>query len=140
MSKYEDKIQELTQQHQPQASSTLNAALFTLLQAVTFQGPPKYANNIRWIGTEEGVAPNETWSSAASSQDYGAGDKQGEVFVPAEADTCIRTADCCAPVLSGLGQCWFTALTVCHAGRCTIHRFRLCRVLGMVRSPVNENE
>ena len=44
-------------------------------QAVAFQGPPKLKNNIRWIGTEAGAAPEETWSCAASSQDYGAGCK-----------------------------------------------------------------
>ena len=47
-------------------------------------GPPAYPNNIRWVGTEAGVAPDDTWSSAASSQDYGRGTRNGRTFVPAE--------------------------------------------------------
>jgi hypothetical protein len=97
MKAYEEKITELTVRYQP--------------QAVAFQGPPAYPNNIRWVGTEAGMAPDDTWSSAASSQDYGAGTRNGKSFVPAEADTCIRTASCCAPggppaTGTGSAGCW----------------------------------
>jgi hypothetical protein len=66
-------------------------------RAVAFQGPSTYVNSIRWVGTEHGVAQADTWSSAASSQDYGPGQRDGKLWAPAEADTCIRTATCCAP-------------------------------------------
>ena len=77
---------------------------------MAFQGPTSYPNDIRWIGTEAGVAPADTWSATEDSQSYGAGLKDGQVWAPAEADTCIRTADCCAPggepKDSGSSGCW----------------------------------
>lgn len=79
-------------------------------RAVAFQGPTNYPNDIRWVGTEAGVAPPDTWSATESSQAYGAGIKNGQVWAPAESDTCIRTADCCAPggepSDSGSAGCW----------------------------------
>ena len=48
-------------------------------RAVAFQGPTSYPNDIRWVGTEAGVAPPDTWSATASSQSYGAGIKNGQV-------------------------------------------------------------
>ena len=56
------------------------------------------------------MAPVDTWSTTQSSQTYGAGLKNGQTWAPAESDTCIRTADCCAPggepANSGSAGCW----------------------------------
>ena len=79
-------------------------------RAVAFQGPKTYPNDIRWVGTEAGVAPYDCWSATQDSQAYGAGLRNGEVWAPAESDTCIRTASCCAPggepADSGSSGCW----------------------------------
>lgn len=94
---YEDAIANLTLFYQGE-------------NAVAFQGPMSYPNDIRWVGTEAGVAPPDTWSATESSQTFGAGLKNGQVWAPAESDTCIRTADCCAPggepANSGSAGCW----------------------------------
>ena len=44
------------------------------------------ASGVRWAGTESGVSPDPCWSTAQSSQDYGAGEPDGPVFAPVEAD------------------------------------------------------
>ena len=97
LKRYEDAIANLTLSYQGN-------------NAVAFQGPTSYPNNIRWVGTEAGVAPPDTWSATESSQTFGAGLKNGQVWAPAESDTCIRTADCCAPggepADSGSAGCW----------------------------------
>jgi hypothetical protein len=66
--------------------------------------PPGTPCMMMWqVGTEAGTAPLDTWSSSADSQGFGAGSRDGARFVPAEADTCIRTATCGS---SGSGGCW----------------------------------
>eukprot|EP01052_Picozoa_sp_SAG31_P030228 SAG31_NODE_3083_length_4696_cov_3.351751_5_plen_269_part_00 len=49
-------------------------------------------------------------SATQDSQTYGAGLMNGQTWAPAEADTCIRTATCCAPggepSASGSAGCW----------------------------------
>jgi hypothetical protein len=35
--------------------------------AIAFQGPYGYANNIRWVGNEDGVAPYPCWARADST-------------------------------------------------------------------------
>ena len=48
---------------------------------------------MRWIGTESGIAPNETWSTINPSNPNGGGVENGSVFAPAEADTTLQLDD-----------------------------------------------
>ena len=83
-------------------AAILNLTLKYQPDAVAFQGPVGFPNDVRWVGNEDGQAASEQWSAALSSQDYGPGTRDGPVWTPAEADTCIRTAS------SGAGSsgCW----------------------------------
>lgn len=72
-------------------------------QAVCFQGPKEMPSLVRWIGNEDGVAPNPCWSTTdiisntvntelgaeeeiGECPQYGAGNPDGSVWAPAEAD------------------------------------------------------
>jgi len=67
-------------------------------EAITFQGPFDYSNNIRWVGNEEGVAPYPCWSRADSTttatgmvQIKGLnGNPEGAYWCPGEADFALR--------------------------------------------------
>ncbi|KAI5302455.1 hypothetical protein KEM56_000685 [Ascosphaera pollenicola] len=48
------------------------------------------SNPIRWIGTEEGHAPEETWSTGLEND---GGDPGSEWFAPAECDTTLQKKD-----------------------------------------------
>ena len=90
------KITELLKKYQP--------------EAITFQGPVEYENNIRWSGNEDGAGAYPNWSTAdqAVSPDgnlisipkNGGGNPDGKYWVPAEADMANRKN-------SGWG--WYTA-------------------------------
>lgn len=64
--------------------------------ALAFQGPPQWINNIRWVGNEDGVAPKNCWSATFAGESRfdgsvpdepaGRGDPDGWHFWPAEAD------------------------------------------------------
>ena len=43
-------------------------------------------NSLRWIGTESGQAPQDTWSAGYS----GAGDPASDIYQPSEADTTLQ--------------------------------------------------
>ena len=66
--------------------------------AIAFQGPYGYANNIRWVGNENGVAPYPCWARADSTtaatgmiQIKGLnGDPDGIFWCPGEADFPLR--------------------------------------------------
>jgi len=47
------------------------------------------ANSIRWIGNEQGNAPDPTWSTGTS----GGGDPDSTLFCPAECDTTLQIFD-----------------------------------------------
>jgi len=66
--------------------------LFARLQpnAVAFQGPGK--NAVRWAGTEGGVAPYPTWSTANNSL-VPKGDPDATGFFPAVCDTTLQNGD-----------------------------------------------
>jgi alpha-L-fucosidase len=80
--------------------------------AIAFQGPYGYANNIRWVGNEDGVAPYPCWARADSTttatgmiQIKGLnGNPEGAFWCPGEADFPLRkwTKEH-PPILSG----WF---------------------------------
>lgn len=53
--------------------------------AVTFQGPMGYRHNLRWVGNEDGFAPEDCWA-AADSRSGIEGDPDGEYWMPAETD------------------------------------------------------
>ena len=67
-------------------------------QAIAFQGPYGYANNIRWVGNENGVAPYPCWARADSTttatgmvQIKGLnGNPDGAFWCPGEADFPLR--------------------------------------------------
>ncbi|MGV8090563.1 MAG: alpha-L-fucosidase [Mangrovibacterium sp.] len=66
--------------------------------AIAFQGPYGYANNIRWVGNENGVAPYPCWARADSTttatgmiQIKGLnGSPDGTFWCPGEADFPLR--------------------------------------------------
>ncbi len=64
--------------------------------AVAFQGPDGYNHNLRWVGNEQGFAPDNCWSTIQSTDHYdgtkaigdkNAGDPDGKIWQPAETDT-----------------------------------------------------
>ena len=66
--------------------------------AIAFQGPFGYKNNIRWVGNEEGVAPYPCWSRADSTTSASGvikikglnGNPKGLFWCPGEADFPLR--------------------------------------------------
>ncbi len=66
--------------------------------AIAFQGPFGYANNIRWVGNEEGVAPYPCWSRADSTTSSSGvieikglnGNPDGLFWCPGESDFPLR--------------------------------------------------
>ncbi len=67
-------------------------------EAIAFQGPYGYLNNIRWVGNESGVAPYPCWSRADSTTSATGviqikglnGNPSGEFWCPGEADFALR--------------------------------------------------
>ena len=67
-------------------------------EAIAFQGPFGYENNIRWVGNEEGVAPYPCWSRADSTTSASGiieikglnGNPDGLFWCPGESDFPIR--------------------------------------------------
>lgn len=66
--------------------------------AIAFQGPFGYENNIRWVGNENGVAPYPCWSRADSTTSASGvieikglnGNPKGLFWCPGEADFPLR--------------------------------------------------
>lgn len=64
--------------------------------AICFQGPKDYAHNIRWVGNEDGLAPENCWATTnagdaafdgtVSHEEAGVGDPDGRYYWPAETD------------------------------------------------------
>ena len=67
-------------------------------EAIAFQGPFGYKNNIRWVGNEEGVAPYPCWSRADSTTSASGvieikglnGNPNGLFWCPGESDFPLR--------------------------------------------------
>lgn len=67
-------------------------------EAIAFQGPYGYENNIRWVGNEGGVAPYPCWSKADSVTSASGvieikglnGNPDGMFWCPGEADFALR--------------------------------------------------
>ena len=59
--------------------------------AVTFQGPVGYPNNLRWVGNEDGYAPENCWGAWNGEGDRREGSPDGEYWEPAETDFPNRT-------------------------------------------------
>ncbi len=55
--------------------------------ALCFGGPKGYANNLRWVGNEEGLAPKDCWSAYNEGDDDCQGSFYGKSYCPAETDT-----------------------------------------------------
>ncbi len=66
--------------------------------AIAFQGPFGFSNNIRWVGNEHGVAPYPCWARADSSTSASGvvqikglnGNPDGKFWCPGEADFPLR--------------------------------------------------
>ena len=66
--------------------------------AIAFQGPFGYENNIRWVGNEEGVAPYPCWARADSTTSSSGvieikglnGNPEGLFWCPGESDFPLR--------------------------------------------------
>ena len=56
--------------------------------AVCFQGPRGWPHNLRWVGNEDGLAPENCWATVNES---GEGDPDGRLYLPAETDMPNRT-------------------------------------------------
>jgi alpha-L-fucosidase len=67
-------------------------------EAIAFQGPFGYENNIRWVGNEEGVAPYPCWARADSTTSASGvieikglnGNPKGLFWCPGESDFPLR--------------------------------------------------
>ncbi len=67
--------------------------------ALCFQGPEGYPHNLRWVGNEEGLAPENCWATTDGEQDnitreninFIAGNPYGKYYAPAETDTPNRS-------------------------------------------------
>ena len=69
--------------------------------AICFQGPRDYAHNIRWVGNEDGLAPENCWATTNAGEarydgtipdeKAGVGDPDGKYYWPAETDMPNRT-------------------------------------------------
>jgi len=67
-------------------------------EAIAFQGPYGYENNIRWVGNEEGVAPYPCWARADSTTSASGvieikglnGNPNGLFWCPGESDFPLR--------------------------------------------------
>ena len=70
-------------------------------KAITFQGPRDYPHNIRWVGNEDGLAPENCWATTNAGEarydgtvpdeKAGIGDPDGKYYWPAECDIPNRT-------------------------------------------------
>ena len=74
-------LQRLLQSHQP------HAAIFNGCQS---NGTCVQETSVRWIGTEDGQAPDPTWSTGVSND---GGDPDSPIFCPAECDTTLQDND-----------------------------------------------
>lgn len=55
--------------------------------AIAFQGPVDYPHNVRWVGNEDGFAPEDCWASVkANDRSNINGNPDGEIWAPAETD------------------------------------------------------
>ena len=61
--------------------------------AICFQGPNEWKNNIRWVGNEDGLAPETCWAATnagETDEPEGEGDPDGKYYRPAECDMANR--------------------------------------------------
>lgn len=64
--------------------------------AVAFQGPKEHPHNLRWVGNEDGLAPENCWATTNAGEarydgtvpheEAGVGDPDGKYYWPAETD------------------------------------------------------
>ena len=69
--------------------------------AICFQGPGDYPHNVRWVGNEDGLAPENCWATTnagearydgtVNDEQSGTGDPDGKYYRPAETDMPNRT-------------------------------------------------
>ena len=76
--------------------------------AIAFQGPKDHPHNLRWVGNEDGLAPENCWATTNAgearydgtvpNEQAGVGDPDGKYYWPAETDMPNR-----APAPGGRG-------------------------------------
>ncbi len=62
--------------------------------AVCFGGPLGHPHNVRWVGNEEGLAPENCWATTnlgENNEDISIGTPDGKYYIPAETDTPNRS-------------------------------------------------
>ena len=69
--------------------------------AICFQGPKAWPQNVRWVGNEDGLAPENCWATTNAGdarfngtipeEQAGVGDPNGRYYWPAETDMPNRT-------------------------------------------------
>ena len=69
--------------------------------AIAFQGPKDHPHNLRWVGNEDGLAPENCWATTNAGEarydgsfpdeQAGVGDPNGKYYWPAETDMPNRT-------------------------------------------------
>ena len=69
--------------------------------AICFQGPREWTHNVRWVGNEDGLAPENCWATTNAGEGRydgtvpdekaGVGDPDGKYYWPAETDMPNRT-------------------------------------------------
>jgi len=57
--------------------------------AMAFNAPQGYSQCVRWVGNEDGVAPDPNWSTCDPDNCGGGGSPDGTLFCPAECDTVL---------------------------------------------------
>lgn len=70
-------------------------------EAIAFQGPKDHPHNLRWVGNEDGLAPENCWATTNAGEarydgtvpdeQAGVGDPDGKYYWPAETDMPNRT-------------------------------------------------
>lgn len=70
-------------------------------EAICFQGPRDWPHNVRWVGNEDGLAPENCWATTNAgearfdgtvpNEPAGVGDPDGRYYWPAETDMPNRT-------------------------------------------------
>ncbi len=79
--------------------------------AICFQGPKDFSHNVRWVGNERGLAPENCWATTNAGdaayggtyevEEAGVGDPNGKYYWPAETDMPNR-----GPGKVGSGWIW----------------------------------
>jgi hypothetical protein len=119
---------------------SLSPSLTTLLNklqpnAVVFGGAGLNNNALRWIGTEDGLAPYPTWSRTVAGGN-GQGDPNGDSWTPAETDFTLQNGDKCVSCVPPLRKPFAPLTPTDHScALCAPHSSSLTRTAGSIHPP-----